>query len=196
MPLECAKVRIFVTRMIRCWSIAFALAIPSLSCAEVVHMKNGDVIHADRVTESANTIQYEVGDDSYTVPKSKVERIEAGAPASVGATELPTYVPAAPAVGEEELLVQIVREGSVNREALNSIESRGNSAITAVAFYIAGKQEFQSGKYAEARRDFEAGMGHDPQNPAILNFYAALLIRTGNAKQAIEYAQRAARLAS
>ena len=62
-----------------------------------------------------------MGDDSYTVPKSKVERIEAGAPPSVGATELPTYVPAAPTVGEEELLGQIVREGSVNREALNAI---------------------------------------------------------------------------
>jgi len=181
--------------MVRCWLAALAVATSSLSCAEVVRMKNGDVIYADRVTESANTIQYEIGDNSYTLPKSRVERIETGVPSSVRPTDLPTYVPAAPAVGEEELLVQIVREGSVNREALNSIESRGNSSITAVAFYIAGKQEFQSGKYAEARRDFEAGMGHDPQNPAILNFYAALLIRTGNAKQAIEYAQSAARLA-
>jgi len=195
MPLECAKVRIFVTPMVRCWLITFAVAIPSFSCAEVVHMKNGDVIRVDRVTESANTIQYEVGDDSYTVPKSKVERIEAGAPSSVRATELPTYVPGAPAVGEEELLGQIVREGSVNREALNAIESRGVPGVTAVAFYIAGKQEFQSGKFAEARRDFEAGMHYDPQNPAIINFYASLLIRTGNAKQAIEFAARAVRLA-
>lgn len=158
-------------------------------------MKNGDVIYADRVTETANTVQYEVGDDSYTVPKSRVERVEAGAPAPARHMELPTYTPAAPAVGESELLDQVVQQGSINREALNQIESQGNAALTAVAFYVAGKQEFQKGKYVEARRDFEAGLRYDPQNAAIVNFYAALLIRTGNPRDAVEYAERAVRLA-
>jgi hypothetical protein len=35
----------------------------------------------------------------------------------------------------------------------------------------------------------------DPQNPAILNFYAALLVKTGNAQDGILYAERAVRLA-
>ena len=158
-------------------------------------MKNGDVIYADRVTEKANTVQYEVGDDSYTVPKSRVERVEAGLAIPSRQIELPNYTPTAPVVGESELLDQIVLQGSVNREALNQIESRGNAALTAVAFYIAGKQEFQSGRFAEARRDFEAGLRYDPQNPAIVNFYAALLVRTGNPRDAVEYAERAVRLA-
>jgi tetratricopeptide (TPR) repeat protein len=158
-------------------------------------MKNGDLIYADRVKETANTVQYEVGDNSYTVPKSRVERVETGAPVFLHPSELPTYVPAAPAVGEGELLGQIVREGSVNRGALSLIESRGNAAVTAVAFYIAGKQEFLDGKYSDARRDFEAGLHYDPQNPAIVNFYAALLVKTGNAQEGIEYAERAVRLA-
>jgi hypothetical protein len=158
-------------------------------------MKNGDVIYADRVTETANAVRYEVGDDSYTVPKSRVDRIEAGIPAPVRQTELPSYTPAAPAIGESELLDQVVQQGSVNREALNQIESRGNAVLTAVAFYIAGKQEFQNGKYVEARRDFESGLRYDPQNPAIVNFYSALLVRTGNPRDALEYAERAVRLA-
>jgi len=195
MPLECAKVRTFVTHVVFRQMAVLALTFSCAARAEVIRMKNGDAIYADRVVETTNTVQYEIGDNSYIVPKSKVERVEAGAPAPVRQSELPVYIPEAPANGERELLEQVVREGAVNREALNSIESRGNATVTAVAFYIAGKQEFQSGKYAEAQRDFEVGMRYDPQNPAILNFYAALLLRTGNARGAIEYAERAVRLA-
>src|SRR5262249_51728404 len=182
MPLECAKVRTFVTPIAvsRLAALVVACAVPCSLSGEVVHMKNGDVIYADRVTQNANTVQYEVGDNSFTVPKSKVERVDAGVGAPVRPAELPTYTPSTPAFGEAELLGQIVREGSVNHEALNLIESRGNAAVTAVAFYIAGKQEFQNGQFAEARHDFESGLHYDPQNPAILNFYASLLIRTGN----------------
>jgi len=121
--------------------------------------------------------------------------VEAGIPPPVRRTDLPNYTPATPAVGEVELFEQIIQQDSVNRDALNQIESRGNARLTAVAFYVAGKQEFQKGKYAEARRDFEAGLRYDPQNPAIANFYAALLVRTGNPRDAVEYAERAVRLA-
>jgi tetratricopeptide (TPR) repeat protein len=197
MALECAKVRSFVTPIFLCrlGIVALICALPCLGQAEVVHMKNGDLIYADRVRETENTVQYEIGDDSYTVPKSRIDHVERGTPLPPRHVEVPTYVPASPVLGEGELLGQVVREGSVNREALNLIESRGNSAATAVAFYIAGKQEFQDAKYADARRDFEAGMRYDPQNPAIANFYAALLIKTGNAPIAIEHAERAVRLA-
>jgi len=180
---------------LRLLALALLAAAPDLARPDVVHMRNGDVIYADRVTQTANTVQYEVGDDAYTVPKSRVERVEAGTSAPARQLELPNYTPAAPVVGESALLDQIVQQGSVNRDALNQVESRGNAALTAVAFYIAGKQEFQKGKYAEARRDFEAGIQYDPQNAAIVNFYAALLIRTGNSRDAVEYAGRAVKLA-
>jgi len=196
-PLECAKVPTLVTSglSLRLVALAALVAAPGFAHPDVVHMKNGDVIYADRVTEKANTVQYDVGDDSYTVPKSRVERVEAGVPIPSRQIELPNYTPSAPAVGESELLDQIVVQGSVNREALNQIESRGNAALTAVAFYIAGKQEFQKGRFEEARRDFEAGLRYDAQNPAIVNFYAALLVRTGHPRDAVEYAERAVRLA-
>ncbi len=71
------------------------------------------------------------------------------------------------------------------------IDAAGNRAATAIAYYVAGKQEFQAGDYSSARRDFETALRNDPQNPAILNFYAALLVKTGNAQQAMLYAQRA-----
>src|SRR5262249_49686283 len=129
MPLECAKVRTFVTPIAvsRLAALVVACAVPCSLSGEVVHMKNGDVIYADRVTQSANTVQYEIGDNSYTVPKSRVEHIEAGVPAPARRSDLTNYTPAVPAVGEKELLDQLVQHGSVNREALNQIESRGNT---------------------------------------------------------------------
>src|SRR6266516_1124900 len=113
MPLECANVRTFVTPVLLCrlGPLALACAVPCFAQAEVVHMKNGDVIYADRVSETANTVRYEVGDDSYTVPKSRVERVEIGTFAPVRNLEVPTYVPTAPVLGEGELLGQVVREG-------------------------------------------------------------------------------------
>ena len=46
--------------------------------AEVIHLKNGRTIYADQVRENGNRLEYEVGEDSYAIPKSSVLRIEAG----------------------------------------------------------------------------------------------------------------------
>lgn len=166
----------------------------------MIHLQNGDVIYADQVKESETQVQYDVGDDTYSIPKSRVQSVEKLVPrkdiSQSGPKELPTYAPSAPAGGEEQLLDQVIREGQVNRKALVSIESRGNPAQTAIAYYIAGRQEFQDGKYEDARRDFEAALRNDPQNPTVVNFYAALLVRTGNTQEALSYAERAVRLAS
>ncbi|HEY8671003.1 MAG TPA: tetratricopeptide repeat protein, partial [Terriglobales bacterium] len=189
--------RIFVTPY--CWlTLVVAFAWQAAS-ADLIHLKNGDVIYADEAKEVGSRLQYEVGDDTYTLPKSVVQnvdkRVERPRVSTAHASELPAYAPATSVAGEGPLLSRVVVNGQVNREALLSIESRGNPPEIAVAFYIAGKQEFQGGKYAEARRDFEAALHQDPQNPAILNFYAALLVKTGNAPDGILYAERAVRLA-
>jgi tetratricopeptide (TPR) repeat protein len=89
------------------------------------------------------------------------------------------------------LLEQVLHSGRVDREWLREIDSRGNRPKTAIAFYVAAKQEFESEDYGSAQRDFETALRNDPENPAILNFYAALLIKIGNARQALFYAERA-----
>lgn len=178
-----------------CLISAAVLATPALG--DIIHLKNGDVIYADDTKENGAHIQYQKGDDTYTIPKSLVVGVEKAAapeiPPPVSATaSLPAYTPPdAPVAGEAQLLEQIVRSGQVNREALRTIDAQGNRAQTAVAFYIAGKQEFQSGDYNNARRDLETALRNDSQNPAILNFYAALLIKTGDPQDAVLYAERA-----
>ena len=180
----------------------------SLASADVIHLKNGDIIYADESKESGNHIEYQKGDDTYTIPKSLVQNVEKGgasqvspsAGSSAGASaaadmQMPADMASAPGAGQEQALGQIISNGQVNRDALRELELRGNARATAVAYYIAGKQEFQSGDYNSAKRDFESALRNDAQNPAILNFYAALLVKTGNPQEALLYAEHAVQLA-
>ena len=164
--------------------------------ADIIHLKNGEAIYADQSKQTGAGIEYQKGDDSYTIPNSVVESIEKTVPPAaptptVSVQALPAYTPETPARGEEHFLDEILHGGKVDRNALIEIDSHGNRDETAIAFYIAGKQEFQSGDYGSARRDFENALRNDPENPAILNFYASLLVKTGNGRQAIIYAEQA-----
>jgi tetratricopeptide (TPR) repeat protein len=162
--------------------------------ADIIHLKNGEAIYADQTKPTASGIEYQKGDDTYTIPSSvvlSVEKTAAPTPSASVAQQLPAYTPETPARGEEHFLDQILHGGKVDRNALLEIDSQGNRDETAIAYYIAGKQEFQSGDYGSSRRDFENALRNDPQNPAILTFYASLLVKTGNAQQAIIYAEQA-----
>ena len=46
-----------------------------------------------------------------------------------------------------------------------------------------------------SRTYFEKALRFDPENPSILNYYAALLVRSGNAGSALPFAERAVRAA-
>src|SRR5579885_1791021 len=175
-------------------------ALSSSAVADTIHLKNGDVIYADDAKDTGTKIEYQKGDDTYSIPKTRVESIEkSGAPVSSSssaysaAADLQMPAPETPAstAAEGELLNQIVTGGQVNRDALRAIELRGNANQTAIAYYIAGKQEFQAGDFTSARRDFETALRNDPRNPTILNFYAALLVKTGNAQDGLLYAEHA-----
>jgi len=152
------------------------------------------VIYADEVTQTSTTVEYHVGDNSYTIPKSKVQSIETsphrdpGAPLAI---EVPAFTPEAQVTGEQNLLEQVVRNHEIDRGALASIESRRNPEESAVAYYIAAKAEFEGGKYSDSKRDFETALRFQPDNPAILTYFAALLVRTGSPLDAITYASRA-----
>ncbi len=167
--------------------------------AEVIRLKNGDVIYVDSVKEGADKVEYAIGDDTYAIPRSRVQSIEGGVrpqPApSQSQPEISAYTPDTRMAGEGPVLEKIAHNGNVDRVALEAIASQHDAPQTAMAFYLAGKLDYLAGNYSDSRRDFERSLENDPENPAILNYYAALLIRTGNSRQAIPYAERAVRLA-
>jgi tetratricopeptide (TPR) repeat protein len=168
--------------------------------AEVIHLKNGRTLYADQVRENGAHIQYEVGEDSYAIPKSAVDHIEAGGmrpqPSSGSdSREVPSLTPADHLQGESGVTEKIIVDGRVDADALAALEQQGNARATAAAYFIAGKHEMEHDNFAKARSFFEAALRFEGQNPTILNYYVALLLRTGNAVLALPYAERAVRAA-
>jgi tetratricopeptide (TPR) repeat protein len=190
-----ARVTIFLV-----W-VAFVSA---TAWSDTIHLKNGRTILADHVSESGSHYQYDVGDDSYAIPKSLVDHIDAGGLpahlASSGGTakavgDLPTFTPADSLAHEGDLPAKIIKDGKVDPDALSSLEGKSNAELSATADFLAGKFEFEHGNIAQARLYFESALRFQPENSTILIYYAALLVRTGNAAQALPFAQRAVRAA-
>jgi len=174
------------------WVLAVASA-----WADTIHLKNGRAIVADHVRENGNHYEYDVGDDSYAIPKSVVDHIDAGgmpahpASAELKVADLPTFTPADSLANEGDLVAKIIKEGKVDPDALAGLQGKGNAELSATAGFIAGKFEFEHGNIAKAREYFEGALRFQPENSTILIYYSALLVRTGSAAQALSYAQQA-----
>jgi len=167
--------------------------------ADTIHLKNGRKILADHVRENGNRYQYEVGDDSYGIPKSAVDHVEAGGfAARSSATEklgdLPSFDSAAISLAKEgDLTAKIIRDGKVDQDGLSTLEAKGNPVLSSTANFIAGKFEFEHGNIAHAQQYFESALRFQPESATVLTYYAAVLARTGNSGQALPYAERAVR---
>ena len=183
--------------------VLFFVAVAAVcSSADVIHLKNGRKIWADHVRENGNRVEYDVGDDSYAISKSSVESIEAGglppayASSSQGqgsAKDLPTFVPADSLAGHDDLLTKVTHDGKVDPDALTALEKERKPELSATAYFLAGKHEFEHGNLPQAKRYFETALTFQPDNSTILNYYAMALVRSGNAAAALSYAERSAR---
>src|SRR6202167_2586791 len=166
--------------------------------ADTIHLKNGRTILVDHVRENGNRYEYEIGDDTYAIPRSSVDHVEAGgmpvhsaSSAAKSSGDLPVFTPADSLANEGDLPKTIVKDGKVDTDAVTKLESKGNAELSATADFIAGKFEFEHGNVDQSRRYFESALRFQPENATVLIYYAALLVRTGNPSQALPYAQRA-----
>ncbi len=192
------RVITFLLRFIVCAAVACSPA-----SADTIHLKNGRKIVADSVRENGNHYEYDIGDNSYAIPKSLVDHVEAGgmpgsSSTSAGArnvADLPAFSPADSLANEGDLLGKVIREGKVDSDAVAGLEGKGNADLAATADFIAGKFEFEHGNINQARHYFGTALRFQPENATVLIYYAALLVRTGNATQALPLAQRAVRAA-
>jgi len=175
---------------------AFWLALACAATADTIYLKNGRTILADNVRENGSRYEYTLGDDTYAIPKSAVDRVETGgmpaAPAITGKPgELPVFVPIENLADVGDLPKDIVKDGKVDSDAVSRLEGKGSAELSAAADFIAGKFEFEHGNVDEAHRYFDNALRFQPNNATILTYYSALLVRTGNAAEALVYAQRA-----
>ena len=167
--------------------------------ADVIHLKNGRTIWADQVRENKDHVEYDLGDDTYAIPKSTVERIDAGGPAPVhpgSSANVPDITPPAPSFTHEaDVAEKVIRDGKVDADALAIVAQTGNSELAATAYFLAGKHESDHGNFPQAKRYYESALRFQPDNSTLLIYYAATLMRTGHAAEALSYAQRAASIA-
>jgi tetratricopeptide (TPR) repeat protein len=169
--------------------------------ADVIHLKNGRKIWADHIRESGAKIEYDVGDDSYAILKSSVESVESGgiAPAYAssgaqsGPKDLPAFVPDDALSGHADLASKVVHDGKVDTDAIAALEREGKPDLTATAYFLAGKHEFEHGNLGQSRRYFESALQAEPENSTILNYYAMALVKSGNAAAALPVAERSVR---
>src|ERR1700730_3309307 len=118
-------------------SVIFLLALvfaAVCSPAEVIHLKNGRTIWADHVRDNGAHLEYDVGDDSYAILKSSVDRVVEGGVRPVyasesngsGAEDLPEFAPADSFKSDPALADKIIRDEKVDYDALSAIEQQGN----------------------------------------------------------------------
>lgn len=171
--------------------------------ADVIHLKNGRTIWADQVREDKNKdrVEYDVGEDTYAIPKSSIDRIDAGgvAPVTAGhggaAVEVPDFAPPASFTHLADLNDKIIHDSKVDTDELASLDRAGNAELAATGYFLAGKFEADHGNFPQAKRYYESALRFQPENATLLIYYAASLLRTGQGSQALTYAEHAARIA-
>jgi tetratricopeptide (TPR) repeat protein len=185
---------------VRAWSITILVLLAALSAAaDVIRLKNGRTIWADQVREKKDRVEYDVGEDSYAIPKSSVDRIDSGgiAPQHTGSTvshDVPDFTPATPSFSHEaDVTEKVIRDSKVDVDALSALEREGKPELAATGYFLAGKHESDRGNLAQAKRYFETALRFQPDNSTLLTYYAACLYRTGHAPEAVSYAERAVR---
>src|SRR5262249_48945129 len=66
--------------LLECWPVrsrsAIWLLLLSYASADTIHLKNGGTIQADSVRETGERVEYDIGDNTYAIPKSSVDHID------------------------------------------------------------------------------------------------------------------------
>ncbi len=150
--LECALVRAPV--------IIFLL--PMLAAvgasADVIHLKNGRTIWADQARENGARVEYDIGDNSYAIPKSAVERIEGGgvrqgdsSSSGNSSGDMPAFAPTDSLKNEAVVTHRIIHDDKVDVDALAELQKQSDMGVTAAGYFAAGKYEFDKGNFSKAR---------------------------------------------
>lgn len=181
--------------------IATAL-VPLASRADTIHLKNGRSIWGEHVRENGAHIEYDVGDNSFAIAKALVERIEEGgvppeiaSTGSVSHTDLPAFIPADSVNIDANLPDKIIHDNHVDGDSLAALERTAKPRTVAAGYFVAGKHEFDRGNLPQAKSYFATALRLEPDGPTILNYYAAVLVRLGMAKEALTYAEHSTRVA-
>jgi len=176
---------------------AIALLLPAAS-GETIRLKNGRTILADTVRETTDRVEYTIGDNSFAIRRSAVDRIDSGgAPMVSASVKVDLPAPAAPsgALGADAgIEAKVVHDGKVDIEALGAFEHGGDPENAAVALYFAGQFERSGGRLESAARYLERARSFVPENDALIAHHASILLQLNRVSEAATLAQQVIRI--
>ncbi len=194
----------------RTWaSIAIGLSLLTAQTvrADTIVLKNGRRILALSVVEEGDKVRYQTAAGELSLPKSIVDHIERGGAVpmpsqSASAASLTIAAPATD-VGAANAAEEIgaVHDGTVDREFLARAVAEARSgkpeanAAAAMAHHAVALFELSRGDLEHALADERTALIYAPENPAILLSAAFLQLRRSEYKQALDYLDRARRVA-
>jgi tetratricopeptide (TPR) repeat protein len=189
MLLECASVRLTV--------ILFLLAAVLPSQADTIILKNGKRIVVDTAREKNGRVEYEIGGNTYALPMTLVDRIEKSGDGPQP-TALKTYIPFTPTEtipSPKGLNAKIIHDGKVDADALGVIDRWSDDQTAGAGYFQAARFEQDHGNRDTAITYYERALLRLPENSAILEHYASMLIQMGRGDEAVPLAGRATKVA-
>ncbi|HEV7520102.1 MAG TPA: peptidase MA family metallohydrolase [Candidatus Angelobacter sp.] len=165
--------------------------------ADTIVLKNGDRIQADSAQERNGRVEYTLGDNTMSIPKSIVVRIEKG-PVYGPSPARATIADAPPAheemTGSGDLVSRVIRNGAIDTAAIKAVESEGDPLRSAAANSIAANFEEKRLNYSAAARYLQSALVFLPDHGVLLESYAYILLQLGRPAEALVRAQEATRV--
>ena len=179
--------------------LAVALLTATSLCGDTIVLKNGRRIYADRTREANGKLEYEVGDNTFSISKSLVDHVEGGGtpPPSSGsssnsasALKLSFSTPSGHLANEDDVSSKVVKNGQVDLQGLSEMVRPGGTPAAA-AYFVAGKVEYEHGNFERAQQYLISALGYMPNQPVILDQLALVLGDMHRFGEALPYAQQA-----
>ena len=183
-----------------------ALAEPARG--DKIVLKNGRQIVAYNVVEDGDKVRYQTSAGELSIPKAIVDHIEKGglmpvmeSPAAAAANlSVPPPSMETTANGSE-IDQAAVHDGSIDRGYMERVdgEARGGdrhaSERAALAHHAAAQFELAEGDLEQALSEERTAVNYAPEQPVLLMDVAYLYLKKSEFKQAVDYLERAKRVA-
>ena len=170
--------------------------------ADTIVLKNGRRIVALSVTEEGDKVRYQTAAGELSLPKSIVDHIERGGATPSSAANLAMAPPAVESsLANAAAESAAVHDGAVDREFLAKAVAEARSgnpeanAAAAMAHHAVALFEMSHGDLEHALADERTALTYAPEDPALLLSVAFLHLRRSEFKQALDYLERAKRVA-
>ncbi|MBI3405958.1 MAG: tetratricopeptide repeat protein [Acidobacteria bacterium] len=190
------------------WTLRIGLAVllgaisAAAAFADTIVLKSGRRINATSVVEEGDHVFYETKAGRLSLKKELIARIERGGFSSFGPGELPVPPPQITTSNNFDAIQSAVTEGgSINRTYIAQLESEASTGDAraaervALAHHAAAILLVKKGEVQPAIEHYRRGLTFAPQHLGLLLSIAYLQLRESKYSQALEYLERARRVA-